>query len=259
MDEISGVGSDNGDFLHQFVRMVEASTWAASSYDDFREFVRSYVRPIFPHKMLIVAVGRVTFDQISVEELVAVDYPQEYVDKINRHTNFKNRPVVAEWFAKQTPLLIDPSLQSTKMSELELKEVREYGLGKLAIHGQIDIAQRMATYFSFAGVPDLKPECSKMLELIIPHAHNVLMKAFRATLGKRRCVLLTEKEIEVMKWIVLGRTNSEIAIILSKSEKTVRNQIQSILRKMDVSNRTELISKADEVGYLLELKRVVDR
>lgn len=50
---------------------------------------------------------------------------------------------------------------------------------------------------------------------------------------------LSEREIEVLRNAAEGRTNSEIAAILSVSENTVRFHLKNIYEKLNVKNRTE--------------------
>ena len=50
---------------------------------------------------------------------------------------------------------------------------------------------------------------------------------------------LTSRELEILKYIVEGMSNKEIANALYISEKTVKNHITSLLRKLDVEDRTQ--------------------
>ena len=50
---------------------------------------------------------------------------------------------------------------------------------------------------------------------------------------------LTRRELEVLKLVAKGHFNKEIAIQLNISERTVKNHISSIFRKIDVSDRTQ--------------------
>lgn len=51
--------------------------------------------------------------------------------------------------------------------------------------------------------------------------------------------LLTDREVEVLKLLSKGMLNKEIANELYISEKTVKNHISSIFRKLDVQDRTQ--------------------
>lgn len=54
---------------------------------------------------------------------------------------------------------------------------------------------------------------------------------------------LTERESEVLHWVARGKTNPEIAMILEISSFTVKNHMQRVFRKLDVSNRAQAVSK----------------
>lgn len=51
--------------------------------------------------------------------------------------------------------------------------------------------------------------------------------------------LLTDREVEVLKLLARGMLNKEIANALYISEKTVKNHISNIFRKLDVQDRTQ--------------------
>ncbi|NLJ34243.1 MAG: response regulator transcription factor [Firmicutes bacterium] len=51
--------------------------------------------------------------------------------------------------------------------------------------------------------------------------------------------LLTNREQEVLELIVQGCSNAKIAELLAISEKTVKNHVTSVLRKLNVQDRTQ--------------------
>lgn len=54
---------------------------------------------------------------------------------------------------------------------------------------------------------------------------------------------LTDREAEIVNWVGLGKTNADIGMILGISEFTVKNHMQRIFKKLDVSNRAQAVSK----------------
>lgn len=60
--------------------------------------------------------------------------------------------------------------------------------------------------------------------------------------------LLTSRECEVLKLIVAGRTNREIARELYVTEDTVKSHVAHILRKLDVTSRTQAAIRGRELG-----------
>lgn len=63
---------------------------------------------------------------------------------------------------------------------------------------------------------------------------------------------LSPREMEVVRHVVAGRTNREIAQALCRSPKTVATQLNSAMRKLNVSTRTALAVSVIEAGVLLE-------
>ena len=61
---------------------------------------------------------------------------------------------------------------------------------------------------------------------------------------------LSQRELEVLHLIALGRTNQEIAQQLIVSPGTVKAHTASIYRKLDVANRTEAVARARQLGIL---------
>ena len=61
---------------------------------------------------------------------------------------------------------------------------------------------------------------------------------------------LSKRELEVLHLIAVGRTNDEIARQLIVSRGTVKAHTANIYRKLDVSNRTEAVARARQLGLL---------
>ena len=61
---------------------------------------------------------------------------------------------------------------------------------------------------------------------------------------------LSQRELEVLQLIALGRTNQEIARRLIVAPGTVKAHTASIYRKLDVANRTEAVARARRLGIL---------
>ena len=62
--------------------------------------------------------------------------------------------------------------------------------------------------------------------------------------------ILTLKESEILKWLSTGMSNKEIAKVLCKSDQTVKAQVQELLKKLEVSSRTEAVTKATKLNII---------
>lgn len=61
---------------------------------------------------------------------------------------------------------------------------------------------------------------------------------------------LTQRELQVLAFLVKGKRDKEIAEELHIATTTVKNHVKSILDKLDAQNRTEASNKARELGLL---------
>jgi DNA-binding NarL/FixJ family response regulator len=80
-----------------------------------------------------------------------------------------------------------------------------------------------------------------------PRLENPVMPSGRASRSSR-LVDLSMREGEVVRFIVAGLGNREIAMKLSLSEKTVKNHVSRIFSKFDCTARTQVAVQAIRTG-----------
>jgi len=61
---------------------------------------------------------------------------------------------------------------------------------------------------------------------------------------------LSSKEIEVLRWLVEGKTSLEVAGILHRGHQTVKNHSASILRKLESTNMVQAAVIAVRMGII---------
>lgn len=61
---------------------------------------------------------------------------------------------------------------------------------------------------------------------------------------------LTEREAEVLQWVVAGKTNQEIGLALGISEKTVEKHLEGVFTKLGVASRVEAAVRAVREGLV---------
>ena len=66
----------------------------------------------------------------------------------------------------------------------------------------------------------------------------------------RRGAALSERELEVLRLVALGHTNTEIAQQMYISPRTVETHRSNLQRKLGVSGRPELVRYALERGVI---------
>ena len=98
------------------------------------------------------------------------------------------------------------------------------------------------------GVCWLDPEIAQLALNSFPKVENA--KILENSTSQEGRVPLTEREYEVLKQLVLGKSNTEIAKELIVSVHTAKAHVCSILQKMCVSDRVQAAVKAVKEGLV---------
>ena len=136
------------------------------------------------------------------------------------------------------------------------REAERLGGTQLLAHGVHDADGRALTLFTFACRPgSVGARQVYLAQLLAPalHAAWVRTQLQRTPISADKASnqgVLTVRELDILKWIYLGKSNFEIGAILKISPLTVKNHVQKILRKLNVVNRTQAIGKSLELRIL---------
>lgn len=105
-------------------------------------------------------------------------------------------------------------------------------------------------------VKDIKPEALVLAVKSVVHDLYVMHKSVVSSLrsGVKQTITeknistsaiesynLTNKEISIIKHVVDGKSNKEIAEDLNFTEGTVKNKVSKLLEKLDIKDRTQLV------------------
>lgn len=153
---------------------------------------------------------------------------------------------------KPEVLLLDINLPNMNGLEM-LEEIRKRRINVkvliLTIHNEIDYLMKAVEIGCDGYV--LKDSDSNLLKKAIYSVYEgesfiqpSLTPALNAGLAGKNMIdekvnELTRREIEVLKLIAEGLFNKEIAATLDISERTVKNHVSNIFKKIDVSDRTQ--------------------
>jgi LuxR family maltose regulon positive regulatory protein len=61
---------------------------------------------------------------------------------------------------------------------------------------------------------------------------------------------LTGREVEVLRLVALGRSNSQVATELFVTVGTVKSHVHTISGKLGTANRTEAVARGRQLGLL---------
>jgi DNA-binding NarL/FixJ family response regulator len=113
----------------------------------------------------------------------------------------------------------------------------------LALTSSADWRVRLAMIAGAAGVllKDTSPEAIRAAVVSVHLGDQVLCnEAARWVLAEEPSTRLTQRESDVLRMVAQGANNSEIAAKLQLGQKTVRNYVSRLYRKLALSNRAQI-------------------
>jgi LuxR family quorum-sensing system transcriptional regulator CciR len=100
---------------------------------------------------------------------------------------------------------------------------------------------------------DLSQEFLHYGDLLGLFAHK-FVASYVKVMDKQRWIppdiSLSKREIECLRWAAVGKTDGEIATILSRSCATIRFHIHNAAVKLNAVNRSQTVFKAAQLGFL---------
>lgn len=128
------------------------------------------------------------------------------------------------------------------------------------IHGICDERGRHdCLYVMFCSTDAQDQRCRGAMEILLPHLDTALRQVPTLAAAERvagaeagaethAAGTLTERELEIMTWVKMGKTNQEIGMILDISSFTVKNHLKRIFKKLAVYNRMQAVSRFEALG-----------
>jgi LuxR family quorum sensing-dependent transcriptional regulator len=126
-----------------------------------------------------------------------------------------------------------------------MNEARDFGLAEGLAVPIYSLQGTQATVTFGAPRFDLSEHSRAALHLIAIYAHGCI-GSIRNDPDRHRGSgpRLSPREIECLKWIADGKTTWEISVILSLSERTVREYVDSASKKLGATNRPHAVAAA---------------
>jgi DNA-binding CsgD family transcriptional regulator len=140
---------------------------------------------------------------------------------------------------------------------LDLTDFFERAMTDVAIVVPIHLPYGQIAAVSFQPVDsdrdDLTQEFAQYGDLLGLFAHK-FVASYVKVMDKQRWIppdiCLSKREIECLRWAAVGKTDGEIATILSRSCATIRFHIHNAAVKLNAVNRSQTVFKAGQLGFL---------
>lgn len=236
----------------EFVRHSEM----VETESDYIYWCSNYLKKLFPFNSMVTAIGRRYGDIVAVDEIDLIGHPESYrKDLMSDGLRISDRKALGNWLKNRSPLIIDSDSAIHLLSHSELEEFYKYKLKNIWSHGVIEPNGLSASYFSFSGDACIDNDKIQMLlKMVVPFLHQtryaILCKRLAQQDFNHAQTNLTTREMEVLQQIISGKTNAQIAEHFQRSILTVKNQVQSILKKLTAKSRADAVRIALGKGLI---------
>lgn len=254
LQHAAALGVDVGAMMKIIVRLSDVHD--VQDCNTFCALLNSDVKAVLHHEAMICGQGFASADGSYMHHMLRDNYPSGYFDALATPGGKADSPLIRRWNATKEPVMFQLGRDDDKYPEAWVSVFKKHGFRNTVAHGVFDVHSTFVTYFIFSNIAGEVGEREIFLmKLLIPHLHFALMRVMAMLQedgrpGGLSQEPITDQQKEILHWMNEGKTNWEIAQILSMTENNVKYGIEQILAKLGVRNRTQAVSKALLLGLL---------
>ena len=214
--------------------------------DEFKQWTRDAIRPIFPHETLGCGYGRIHAGGVGVDGIIAVDYPIAHLKGICNKAGGLDTPILRRWLVTREPQLFEADMPWPDIPAEWLEQFRKNDMRNAAAHAIYDTERCIGTYHSFHRIPGrLGDKHIEALKLLAPIIHEVICRLIGDLKEVNQLNMLrstlSPREQQLLQLVGQGKTNQDIAEVFSVKEGTIKHYVANIFKKLGVENRTQLV------------------
>ncbi len=221
---------------------------------EFRELILSLER-VLPMEGVVSIMSKLApgSNPEKAAHIINIGYPDEWLKLYLDNQYAAIDPIIRNHIGQFKPQIWSQTFKknTTPAEKAFVDQAREFNLDEGLTLGHVCRRTSVASLLSFQGHQIVShPRHVAVLEYLTPYLHNSLATLSLAppTLNPR----LSGREREILQWVMMGKTNWEISVILNISERTVKFHMQNAMGKLGASTRAHLVAIAAKEG-LIEL------
>lgn len=237
--------------LGDFIAQTNAIEDSEALFRAFKAFVAPFGVDVASYHILAEHARPVGFE----DGFVFHDFPDDWVARYTEKGFFSYDPIMEAAKNASAPFHwfdVRQHLQTTPEQDAYIEDLRQNTDLKDGIAVPIFGARGTNAYFglgSFRGVLDLSPTDLRMLQFAAHQVHDRFI-ALNGPVSRKTAPTLSAREKDVLRWMVMGKSNGEIADILGVSPHTVDTLVRRLFAKMGVTNRISAALMAVGAGII---------
>jgi LuxR family maltose regulon positive regulatory protein len=201
----------------------------------------------FENELIHITLARVYIAQKKWNESLGLLSRLEANAQSGRRTGRLIEILILEALAKHK---LDESAQALEILAKSLSLAEPEGYIRVFVDEGELMRLLLARWLAHADNSPLRDYAIRLLSHFDVETHNVATLREKTSPAEHLVEPLSQRELEVLHIIALGKTNQEIAQQLIISPGTVKAHSANIYRKLDVANRTEAVARARQLGII---------
>jgi transcriptional regulator EpsA len=224
--------------------------------DELLALLNSEVADLLHHEIMGCGYHVPSPNGTYLQQVLQHNYPAGYAAALNSTEGRTDSPLMQRWRLTHEPVFFQSGRDDDGYPADWVEKFKAFDMRNIIGHGSLDTRGTFGSYFVFARLPgDVGAREVLLLKLITPHLHFALMRAVAADQQFAKPAesgkgTLSERQREILRWINQGKTNKEIAQLLSITRKNVKYHIEQIFTKLEVRTRAQAVSKAMLIGLI---------
>jgi LuxR family quorum sensing-dependent transcriptional regulator len=188
------------------------------------------------------------------EGVVLNTRPKEYIERYCEKNYVVRDPAVSELRRTLNPFSWNDIRKRRDLSKAEktiMDEARDFGARDGFIVPIVTLSGSMALFSPCGLEPNLSDRARAAVEIMGIYCHHALRRSLIQ--HQREDAVhtpLTPREREIMQWVAVGKTDEEIADILSIGTTTVTSHVENAKQKLDAFRRTYAVVQAIRFGEI---------
>ena len=243
--------------------------------DGFSKDVIDQTKHILGQEMTACGIGDA--NTAKIVSILNAGFPDAFLaSAIDADECFKS-PLCQRWLNMRAPQAVELGRHGSSLPGNEAELYNEFEISNVLSHGMLDLDRRYASYFGFAQIQErVESHHLYLMSFMVPHLHVAYARIHHAQRNAGLPVVansnvsktelysfdrsgdssvksrkkLSARELEVLQWLLTGKSNWDIGKILNISEYTVKNHVQHIMKKLNANSRQHAVAKALEEGLI---------
>ena len=244
---------------------IEETNLAVNAKDVFEIYSKAMNKLGFDKIVYTFITDHIKIGQTAGHGILS-NYPSDWLSYYHEKGYQKIDPVMRKGLYRG-PAFSWKHLEETSCFKMEqtlfMREAEDAGLlSGVGIPLHRDITDIAGVGIASSSKININKNLLSVIQFLTEQFHNVYCDLIKENSYSSPTVTLTDKEIEVLKWLANGKNNYEISDILNISVSAIKFHVQNIYTKLSANDRILAVTKAIRMGIIpietIGIKTILD-